>query len=78
MVINNLDGIEEALVFGSPHSILGECVEAKVVIKEGYNITSSDIIKNCRIKLSGYKIPSQIRIVDAIPKTAYGKIDRKR
>jgi long-chain acyl-CoA synthetase len=78
MVINNLDGIEDVLVFGSPHPILGECVEAKVVLKEGYNITSSDIIKSCRIKLSGYKIPSQISVVDAIPKTAYGKIDRKR
>lgn len=78
MAINNLDGIEETLVFGSPHPILGECVEAKVVLKEGCYITSSDIIKSCRTKLSGYKIPSQINIVEEIPKTEYGKIDRKR
>ena len=77
MVLNNIDGIEESKVYGTPHPILGECVEAKVVLNKDIDMPSSDIIKHCRTKLSGYKIPSQIKIVNEIPKTKYGKIDRK-
>ena len=37
-----------------------------------------NILESCRKSLSSYKIPRLIRFVDNIPKTQYGKIDRKK
>ena len=39
--------------------------------------TLDDIIRVCREKLSSPKVPRKLVVVDAIPKTMYGKPDRK-
>jgi acyl-CoA synthetase (AMP-forming)/AMP-acid ligase II len=33
-----------------------------------------EILKFCRDRLADYKIPREIRVVDALPRTATGKI----
>jgi long-chain acyl-CoA synthetase len=38
----------------------------------------SEIIAFCREKMAPYKVPKAIHIIDAIPLTAVGKIDKKK
>ena len=77
-VITEIEGVEEVLVYGVQDLILGESVHADIKITTEKLIQPADIQRYCRKKLSGYKIPRLIRIVDSINKTLYGKIDRKR
>ena len=61
------------------HSLLltskwGEEVAALVVLK--WEATEANLIQYCRDHLSDFKCPKTIRIVDSIPRTATGKIQR--
>jgi long-chain acyl-CoA synthetase len=52
-------------------------VVAFVSLKPDASITSEELVAWAREHIGGYKYPRDLRIVDAIPLTAVGKIDRK-
>lgn len=54
----------------------GETVKA-VIVKKDPALTRDDVVKYCRSKLTGYKVPRNIIFVKALPKTAVGKILRR-
>ena len=73
--------VKAAAVFGIPDPQLGEDVAAAVVIKADFdrsNVTISGIQAFVAEHLVAYKVPRQIIVVDEIPLTPIGKIDRKR
>ena len=76
-VLTQIPGIDDAAVFGSPDSLTGESIHAIIVSRCADGSGSSDWRRQCRRLLSGYKIPKTFKIVEAIPRTLYGKIDRK-
>jgi len=45
-----------------------------VVLKEGSNLDDKAIIEHCQTQLARYKIPKQIRMMDALPHNATGKV----
>jgi acyl-CoA synthetase (AMP-forming)/AMP-acid ligase II len=53
----------------------GEEVEAAVVLRS--SATEADLIAHCKSLLADFKCPKVIHIVDAIPRTATGKIQRR-
>ena len=67
--------IAEAVCFGVPHPTWGEEVSAAVVLKG--EATESDILSFCKERLADFKRPKKIHIVETIPRTATGKIQRK-
>jgi len=67
--------VSEAVAFASPHERWGEEVAAAVVLKG--DATEKDLIKFARERLADYKVPSRLYIVDQIPRTATGKIQRR-
>jgi len=67
-------GVHEAAVIGVPDETFGEALLAVVVPTEGARLSPGQIIEHCRGKIGGYKIPRCIRFVDALPKSALGKI----
>jgi len=71
--------IAEAAVVGVPHPYRGEDPVAFVVLKpEGRGKLGEDQLAAwCRQEMSVYKAPRVIRFVDALPKTATGKILRR-
>ncbi len=75
-VIAAMPGVLECGVVGVPSEKSGETVKAVIVLKDP-SITKEDVVKYCRTQLTGYKIPRQIVFVDALPKTAVGKILRR-
>jgi acyl-CoA synthetase (AMP-forming)/AMP-acid ligase II len=67
--------VAEAVCFGIPDRVYGEDVAAAVVLKS--DATEKELIAHCRSSLSDFKCPKKIYIMDAIPRTATGKIQRR-
>jgi long-chain acyl-CoA synthetase len=68
--------VAEAAAFGRPDPFYGEIIAAKIVLKDGKPAASVDFLDYCRKNLAPYKVPRQLDFVDALPKTAAGKIDK--
>ena len=75
-VIASMPGVLEVGVVGVPSAKSGETVKA-VIVKKDPTLTADDVKKYCRTQLTGYKMPREIIFVDALPKTAVGKILRR-
>ena len=72
-----LDGIGEVAVIGVPHERWGETVKAIVVQKNDAELTEQDIIDFARENLAKYKCPTSVDFVDALPRSASGKVLKK-
>ena len=74
--------VVEAGVYGVPDDLLGERPAAQVVLEPGVGWDEKALRRACRKQLSAYKVPRSIvvvdSVVDSLPRTDYGKIDRKR
>lgn len=68
--------IQQAVAFSVPHEKLGEDLYAAVIIKEKEDINENQIKEYCKQRLTQFKIPRKILIVDEIPKGATGKLQR--
>jgi long-chain acyl-CoA synthetase len=66
----------EAAVIGVPDDKWGETVAAYVQPRPGYTINPAALQALCSRKLAGYKRPTSITVMDAIPKNAVGKTDK--
>lgn len=69
--------VSEAAVVGVPDDYRGENVVAFVTRRAGEDVTEDQIIEHCRAHLAAYKAPRQVNFIDALPKTASGKILRR-
>jgi long-chain acyl-CoA synthetase len=68
-------GVQAAAVVGRPDEVRGEEVHAVVVLADGAVLT--EVEEHCRERLAAFKVPSSWDIVEELPKTATGKIDKK-
>jgi acyl-CoA synthetase (AMP-forming)/AMP-acid ligase II len=69
--------IREACVIGVPDDKWGEAVTAFVIPREGASLESQDLIAFTGRKLAAYSRPKRVEFVTEIPKTPYGKMDKK-
>ncbi|PKN19623.1 MAG: long-chain-fatty-acid--CoA ligase [Deltaproteobacteria bacterium HGW-Deltaproteobacteria-6] len=67
----------EAGVTGIPDPVYGEAVKAFVVLKRQGEVTEEDLMNFCREQLPTYKRPKAVQLMDALPKSAVGKILRR-
>jgi acyl-CoA synthetase (AMP-forming)/AMP-acid ligase II len=67
--------VAEAVCFGIADRVYGEGVAAAVVLNG--DATESDLMAHCRSSLADFKCPTTIYIIDSIPRTATGKIQRR-
>ncbi len=72
--IHDHPAIAEAAVIGAPDDIRGQIPAAFVALKEGKSLTLADLKSFLRKRIAGYKIPRQLHILDALPRSATGKI----
>lgn len=68
----------EAAVVGRPDAYRGERLVAHVVAREGAKLSGEELRAHLATRLAKYKIPSDILLVPALPKTTVGKIDKKQ
>jgi acyl-CoA synthetase (AMP-forming)/AMP-acid ligase II len=66
----------EAAVLGLPDDRKGEVPVAAVRVRPRAMATEQDLVTWARQRLSGYKAPRQIRIVDDLPRTGTGKVQK--
>jgi long-chain acyl-CoA synthetase len=65
-------------VVGKPDPVKGEEVVAFVQLNPGAEATADELIEFAKGRLSKYKYPREVHIVDAVPLTPVFKIDRKK
>jgi len=70
--------ILEACTIGVKDEYRGETVKAYVVTKSGETLTKEEVIEFCRKNLAAYKVPKIVEFIDELPKTAVGKILRRK
>lgn len=70
-------GISDAAVIGAPDEEAGEVPVAFVVGTNGHTPGIDEIQSHIASQLASYKQPRSIAFVDAIPKSASGKILRR-
>lgn len=72
------EGIQEAAVVGVPDSYRGETVKAFIVPKPNVELSEKELDRFCRKHLAAYKVPRIYEFHDELPKTAVGKILRRK
>jgi long-chain acyl-CoA synthetase len=70
-------GVLECACVGVPDEKTGEAVKLFVVRAPNADFSEADFTAFCRKELTAYKVPKQIVFVDALPKSAVGKILRR-
>jgi acyl-CoA synthetase (AMP-forming)/AMP-acid ligase II len=68
--------VAEAVVVGLPHERWSEAITAVVVARPGETIEAAELISALRGQLDGYKVPKAVIVVDELPKTSTGKIQK--
>jgi fatty-acyl-CoA synthase len=68
--------IKEVAIVSAPDARRGETVKAYVVLKEGSRGTvgADDLVRWAREHMAAYKVPRHIEFLDALPRSATGKI----
>lgn len=70
--------LAEAACAGEPHEEMGEQLVALVVPADPQDAPDPDqVLDWCRDRLTHYKCPRRIEVVDALPRTAVGKLDKR-
>jgi long-chain acyl-CoA synthetase len=60
-----------------PDDKSGEAVKLFIVKAPGATLSAEAVIAFCRKEMTAYKVPKVVRFVDALPKSAVGKILRR-
>ena len=68
--------VAQAVTFAVPHATFGEDVVAAVVLRKNTTVTEMEIREFVFARLASYEVPSQVLIVDDIPKSPTGKVQR--
>jgi fatty-acyl-CoA synthase len=66
----------EAAIIAAPDERWGEVPVGAVVLKPGAEATEAELIEFCRERLAHFKCPKKIAFIDALPRTATGKIQK--
>ena len=75
-VLAALGGVDEVVVIGVAAPGRDEEIVRAVVACSTGRLAHEDVLAWCRPRLAEHKVPRSIVIVDAIPRTARGKVDR--
>ena len=69
--------LDDAAVVGLPRGDGGEDVVAAVVARPGAVVEPEALRDYCRTRLTGYKVPRRIVLVDELPRSLVGKVVRR-
>lgn len=77
-VAHAVEGVYEVAAIGVPDDRLGERIVAYVVLDAGASVPEATLLQRCSDQLARYKVPREVRFMEALPRNATGKIDRRR
>jgi fatty-acyl-CoA synthase len=70
--------IQQAAVVGLPDDRLQEVPVAFVIPKPGAALTAEDVLTFCRGKIASFKVPRHVLLVEELPMTSSGKIQKAK
>ena len=68
--------VRDAVCFGIADDKYGEVVGAAVTLSADADV--KDLIAYCREQLAAFKVPARVDVLAEIPRTATGKVQRRR
>jgi acyl-CoA synthetase (AMP-forming)/AMP-acid ligase II len=75
-VLRGHAAVADAICFGIDDEKYGERVGAAVTLTSAAG--ERELIDHCRERLAAFKVPEVVYVIDAIPRTPTGKVQRKR
>ncbi len=75
-VLEMIPEIKQARISSSPHPLLGQIIEGEIILHEGTTIDVEDVLTYCKKRLSAFKAPQKLKIVESLPMTGSGKLQR--
>lgn len=76
-VLHSHPSVKESCVIGTPHPLWGEAVTAVYVPSGGSPIEEKELVRYCKERIAGYKVPKVFHSVTELPRSATGKILKK-
>ncbi len=73
-VLYQLPEVAEAAIIGIPNDRWGEVGLAVIALKPGASLERTTVIEHCVTRLAKFKVPSDITIVEELPRNATGKV----
>lgn len=77
MVVGEFPGVAEVAVVGRTDPVRDEAVVAFVVPRAGAELDLAALDTHCRAGLARFKVPEEYRVVEALPRTSIGKVEKK-
>jgi acyl-CoA synthetase (AMP-forming)/AMP-acid ligase II len=75
--LRTLPGVFDCVVVGVPDERYGERIVALVQVVDGHALDEAEMVAWCRTRMAGYKSPRRILPVDALPRSAAGKVSHR-
>jgi fatty-acyl-CoA synthase len=72
-----IDGVVQAAVVARPHPKWDERPVALVVLSEGAHVTPDEVRSHCAGAFAKWQLPDDVLVVDALPLTSTGKLNKK-
>jgi malonyl-CoA/methylmalonyl-CoA synthetase len=75
-VLATFPGVREAAVVGRSHPEWGEVPVAFLAVDGP--VDEPALIAFCKAQMAGFKVPREVRVVEALPRNALGKVEKHR
>lgn len=76
-VLYMIEGVREAVVVGIGHPVLGKAIHAYLALEPAVTIDPREVIRHCATHLEHFMVPTDVHVVEDLPKTTTGKIRRR-
>jgi len=77
-VLKSHPAVFDCAVVGVPDDVKGSIPKAWIVLKKGQHVSEKELIDLCRSQMAHYKAPREVVFLDEIPRSAIGKVDKKK
>jgi long-chain acyl-CoA synthetase len=75
-VLCELPAVLEAAAVGVPDERTGESVKVVIVLRDGQELTSDEVVAHCATRLAKFKVPASVEFAPALPHSPTGKLAR--